>query len=74
MNANIVTAVKPLSSMLCIMMGVVALFTILISQAEACNNQDLAVFRFLKHGRKYQERENVKINIMEDKLITNRIR
>jgi len=60
--------------MLCIMMGVVALITILISQEEVCNNQDLAVIRFLEHGRKNQERENVKISILEDKLITNRIR
>jgi hypothetical protein len=56
------------------MMGVVALITILISQEEVCNNQDLAVIRFLEHGRKNQERENVKISILEDKLITNRIR
>jgi len=60
--------------MLCIMMGVVALITILISQEEVCNNQDLAVIRFLEHVRKNQERENVKISILEDKLITNRIR
>ena len=46
--------------MLCIMMGVVALITILISQTEACNNQDLAVIRFLEHGRKNQEKENEK--------------
>jgi len=65
---------KSLCSMLCIMMGVVALITILISQEEVCNNQDLAVIRFLEHGRKNQERENVKISILEDKLITNRIR
>jgi hypothetical protein len=50
------------------MMGVVALITILISQTEVCNNQDLAVIRFLEHGRNNQERENVKINILEDKL------
>jgi len=57
MNANVVTTVKPLCSMLCIMMGVVALITIPISQTEACNNQDLAVIRFFEHGRKNQERE-----------------
>ena len=61
MNANIVTAVKPLCSILYITIGVVALLTILISQTEACNNQDLAVFRFLEHGRKNQKRENVNI-------------
>jgi len=60
--------------MLCIMIGVVALITILISQTEPCNNQGLAVIRFLEHGRKNQERENVKIHILEDTLVTNRIR
>jgi hypothetical protein len=64
MNADIVTAVKPLCSMLYIMMDVVASITILISQTEVHNNQDLAVIRFFEHGRENQKRENVKINIL----------
>lgn len=50
--------------MLYIMMDVVASITILISQTEVHNNQDLAVIRFFEHGRENQKRENVKINIL----------
>jgi hypothetical protein len=52
LNASVVTAVKPQCSMLYIMISVLALVAILISQTEACDNQDLADMRFLEHGRK----------------------
>lgn len=60
--------------MLYIMMGVLAVVTILISQTEACHNQGLADLRFLEHGKKNQKGEKVKINILGDKLITDRMR
>jgi hypothetical protein len=57
LNASTVSAVKPQYSMLCIKLDVLAVITVLVSLAEACNNQDWAEVRFLEHGRgKIEER------------------